>query len=195
MVPLDVTSMHAPAVHMSWPQSVTRSLFTKSSTFMGAVDAQQIYIQRFVDFQSPKWLITSLQLIGGHRGPTRLPKPASNVKDIWLVVGFHTAWAESIGRALAEFKTSPVFALLGIAFNDCVQFAGGYSIRLSWKNGAPHLTTRGAKVYERHRLSESSTLESSALVPAPITGGRLGTAEVFNLSAILDDPSRLDPEW
>ena len=148
MVPLDVTSMHAPAVHASWPISVCRNLFNKSNSFLGAVQAQHVFIQRFIDYQCPPWLIRQLQLVNGHRS-IRVRKPVQLETVIWFPVAFHSAWNAAISRALAEFISSPTFSLLGIAFSDSKCFVDGYTVKTAWKNGAAHLTSRVHAIYEK----------------------------------------------
>ena len=109
-VPLALSSIHHPSVHMSWMQGEIRRLARLSSTYEYFEFAKQTFLDRLCSFHMPSRVVETLRDYDPYMqavmrqclGCTRLP--TTKVQKLVMVLPFHRNLHKAgINKVLAEF--------------------------------------------------------------------------------------------
>ena len=140
--PLDVTSRHAPHVHLSWPLACLNRLASLSNTEDGIQQAKLAFIARFQHFAAPQSLIRLLidapvALGLGRQSVNRMG--ANACQDvIWCKLPYHPSWFKQVNRFFGRLSRDDcLHYLYSAAFGKPMPI-----IRVAWFNAVPSLANR-----------------------------------------------------
>ena len=139
---LDVTSGHAPHVHLSWPIACVNRLALLSNTKEGIQQAKLAFIERFQHFAAPQSLIQVLVDTPVALGRGRQSVDRSGVHAcqdvIWCKLPYHPSWFKQVNRFFGRLSRDDcLHYLYSAAFGKPMP-----RMRVAWFNAVLPLANR-----------------------------------------------------
>ena len=129
--PLHVSSGHAPHVHKAWPIAVANRVIALSGDVPAIEQLHDLYRKGNA---SPLTLSIFRNFCYPHKSAANQHTETSHISaTIWLLVGFHPAFARCLNKCLAEIPRPFSVSNLG-------------NMRIAWRNSLPNLQQQFSKI-------------------------------------------------